>query len=132
MTIVSLADLRSRLCYEAYAATQHAGCGGDEAAALAYRRDIRPLLSPSAAGPVVDLGCGRGELVRLMQVEAITATDLLEHLIKPKVLRTFGDVAAAPAPGGVFVARVPARPHRHPELDLRSPKGVVTLKLAES
>jgi 2-polyprenyl-3-methyl-5-hydroxy-6-metoxy-1,4-benzoquinol methylase len=147
VTSPSLADLRSRL-YEAYA-SQHAGCGGDEAAALIYRRDIRPLLPPPTAGPVVDLGCGRGELVRLLQVDgfdaegidispeqaalaraagvarvrqgdfrailaghrahyaAITATDLLEHLTKPEVLQTFDDAAAALAPGGVFVARVP-------------------------
>ena len=71
MTTDSLADLRNRL-YEAYA-TQHAGCGGDEAAALVYRRDIRPLLPPPAAGPVVDLGCGRGELVRLLQVDGFNA-----------------------------------------------------------
>ncbi len=147
MTIASLADLRSRL-YEAYA-TQHGGCGDNKAAALVYRRDIRPLLPPAAAGPVVDLGCGRGDLVRLMQLDgydaegidispeqaalacaagvdrvrqgdfrailaahpgqyaAITATDLLEHLTKPEVLRTFNDVAAALMPGGVFVGRVP-------------------------
>jgi 2-polyprenyl-3-methyl-5-hydroxy-6-metoxy-1,4-benzoquinol methylase len=142
-----LADLRNRL-YEAYA-SQHAGAGGGEAAALTYRRDIRPLLPPPAAGPVVDIGCGRGELVRLLQADgydaegidispeqvtlaaaagitgvrqgdfrallgarparyaAITATDLLEHLTKPEVLATFDDVAAALAPGGVFMARVP-------------------------
>ena len=147
MTTGSLADLRSRL-YEAYA-TQHAGVAGDQAAALVYRRDIRPLLPPATAGPVVDLGCGRGALVRLMQLDgydaegidispeqaalaraaavaqvrqgdfravlaahpghyaAITATDLLEHLTKPEILRTFDDVAAALTPGGVFVARVP-------------------------
>ena len=147
MTTTSLADLRSRL-YEAYA-SQHAGNGGGEAVALVYRRDIRPLLPPPAAGPVVDLGCGRGELVRLLRAEgfdaegidispeqaalaraagvarvrqgdfreilaehpahyaAITATDLLEHLTKPEVLQTFDDVAAALAPGGVFVGRVP-------------------------
>ena len=147
MTTVSLADLRSRL-YEAYA-TQHAGRDGDEAAALVYRRDIRPQLPPPGAGPVADLGCGRGELVRLMQLDgydaegidispeqaalaraagvarvrqgdfrtilatypvhyaAITATDLLEHLTKPEVLQTFDDVAAALAPDGIFVGRVP-------------------------
>ena len=38
---------------------------------------------------------------------AITATDLLEHLTKPEVLLAFDDVAAALAPGGVFVGRVP-------------------------
>lgn len=141
------ADFRSRL-YEAYA-SQHAGHGGEEAAALVYRREIRSLLPSHAAGPVVDLGCGQGELVRLLQADgfdaegidispeqvalaqaagvtrvregdfrailaahpahyvAITATDLLEHLTKPEVLQTFDDVAAALAPGGVFVARVP-------------------------
>jgi len=147
VTTTSLADLRSRL-YEAYA-SQHVGSGGDEAAALVYRRDIRPLLPSPAAGPVVDLGCGRGELVRLLETDgfdaegidispeqaalahaagvprvrqgdfrtilaaqpahyvAITATDLLEHLTKPEVLQTFDDAAAALAPGGVFVGRVP-------------------------
>ena len=142
-----MADPRSHL-YKAYA-SQHGGHGGGKAAALVYRRDIRPLLPPPAAGPVVDLGCGRGELVRLLQVDgfdaegidispeqaalaraagvarvrqgdfrailaghrahyaAITATDLLEHLTKPEVLQTFDDAAAALAPGGVFVARVP-------------------------
>ena len=147
MTTAGLDDLRNRL-YEAYA-TQHAGCRGEGAAALVYRRDIRPLLPTPAAGPVVDLGCGRGELVRLLQADgfdaegidispeqvalahaagvarvrqgdfrailaaqpahyaAVTATDLLEHLTKPEVLRAFDDVAAALAPGGIFVGRVP-------------------------
>jgi 2-polyprenyl-3-methyl-5-hydroxy-6-metoxy-1,4-benzoquinol methylase len=147
VTTASLADLRDRL-YEAYA-SQHAGHGNGEATTLVYRRDIRPLLPPPAAGPVVDIGCGRGELVRLLQSDgfdaegidispeqaalaraadvprilqgdfrsilaeqpgryaAITATDLLEHLTKPEVLRTFDDVAAALAPGGIFIGRVP-------------------------
>jgi SAM-dependent methyltransferase len=147
VTTASSEDLRSRL-YEAYA-TQHAGCGGDEAAALVYRRDIRPLLPSPAAGPVVDIGCGSGALVRLLQADgyhaegidispeqaalahtagtarirqgdfcailaehpahyaAITATDLLEHLTKPEVMQAFDDAAAALAPGGVFVGRVP-------------------------
>ena len=147
MTTENLTDVRTRL-YEAYA-SQHAGSGLDEASALVYRRDIRPLLPSPATGPVVDLGCGRGELVRLLQADgfdaegidispeqaalahaagvprvqqgdfrtilaeqpdhfaAITATDLLEHLTKPEILQTFDDVAAALAPGGVFVGRVP-------------------------
>jgi 2-polyprenyl-3-methyl-5-hydroxy-6-metoxy-1,4-benzoquinol methylase len=141
-----LSSFRNRL-YESYA-SQHAG-GNGEAAALVYRRDIRPLLPAPEAGPVIDLGCGRGDLVRLLEADgfdaegidvspeqvamaraagvrrvregdfralltahpahyaAITAIDLLEHLTKPEVLRTFDDVAAALAPGGVFVARVP-------------------------
>jgi len=71
VTTVSLDDVRSRL-YEAYV-SQHAGHGEDEAAALVYRRDIRPLLPPPAAGPVVDLGCWHGELVRLMQADGFDA-----------------------------------------------------------
>jgi 2-polyprenyl-3-methyl-5-hydroxy-6-metoxy-1,4-benzoquinol methylase len=147
VTSLRLADLRSRL-YETYA-SQHVGNGSGGAAALVYPRDIRPLLPPTAAGPVVDIGCGRGDLVRLLQADgfnaegidispeqaalaraagvagvrqgdfrailaahpahyaAITATDLLEHLTKPEVLQTFDDVAAALAPGGIFIGRVP-------------------------
>lgn len=71
MTTASLDELRSRL-YEAYA-SQHAGCYGDGAAGFVYRRDIRPLLPPPSAGPVVDLGCGRGELVRLLHEDGYDA-----------------------------------------------------------
>jgi Polysaccharide biosynthesis C-terminal domain/Asparagine synthase len=63
----SLAELRNRLD-EAYD-SQHTGGGGGEAAAPDNRRDIRPLRS-SAVGPVVDdLGCGRGDIVRLLQAD---------------------------------------------------------------
>jgi SAM-dependent methyltransferase len=128
---------------------QHAAHGAGEVAALVYRRDIEPLLPPPAAGAVLDLGFGHGELVRLLRDDgfdaegidispeqvafahaagvarvrqgdfrarlasrrgsyaAITAIDLLQHLTKPEILRTFDDVASALAPGGVFVARVP-------------------------
>ena len=71
MTTVSLADLRSRL-YEA-AASQHAGIGDGEAAALICWRDIRPLFPPQAAGPVVDIGCGSGDLVWLLQADGFDA-----------------------------------------------------------
>jgi 2-polyprenyl-3-methyl-5-hydroxy-6-metoxy-1,4-benzoquinol methylase len=57
-------DVRTRL-YESYA-SQHAGEGGAERAALIYRRDIRPHLPSPRRGPVLDLGCGQGALVRLM------------------------------------------------------------------
>ena len=67
----NLADMRSRL-YEAYA-SQHAGTGGGEAAALVYRRDIGPLLPSPATGPVLDIGCGRGNLVRLLQMDGYDA-----------------------------------------------------------
>jgi 2-polyprenyl-3-methyl-5-hydroxy-6-metoxy-1,4-benzoquinol methylase len=139
--------LRNRL-YQAYA-SQHAGCGDGEATALIYRRDIRPLLPGQTDGPVIDIGCGQGQLVNLLladgydargvdisveqvaiahaaglacvrhghyrdvlaerrgQLAGVTATDLLEHLTKDEVLDTFDCVAAALAPGGVFVARVP-------------------------
>jgi predicted TPR repeat methyltransferase len=57
-------SLRERL-YESYA-SQHAECSDGEAAALIYRRDIRPVLLAPAAGPVLDIGCGQGQLVKLM------------------------------------------------------------------
>lgn len=58
--------------YEAYA-TQHAGVSGSGAAALIYRRDIRPLLPPPSAGAVLDLGCGQGELVRCLLADGYDA-----------------------------------------------------------
>ena len=67
-------SLRERL-YEAYA-SQHARCGDGEAAALIYRRDIRPELPPPAAGPVLDIGCGQGQLVRLMLADEYDATGI--------------------------------------------------------
>ena len=71
MTLDSLAGLRGRL-YEAYA-TQHAGCCGGKAAALVYRRDIRPLMPPPTAGPVVNIGRGRNKLVRLLRADGFDA-----------------------------------------------------------
>lgn len=140
-------SLRDRL-YQAYA-SQHAGRGDGRAAALIYRRDIRPALPSPDCGPVLDIGCGQGELVRLLlndgyeaegidispeqvaiahtsglaqvrqgdyrdllaarpgRLAAVTATDVLEHLMKDEVLDTFDRVMSALAPDGVFVARVP-------------------------
>jgi SAM-dependent methyltransferase len=57
-------DLRDRL-YEAYA-SDHASCASSDAAALVYRRDIRPVLPAPGVGPVVDIGCGQGQLLRLL------------------------------------------------------------------
>jgi len=59
-----LSSLRDRL-YESYA-SQHSGTGGVSATRLIYRRDIRPLLPPPSAGPVLDIGCGSGQLVRCL------------------------------------------------------------------
>jgi 2-polyprenyl-3-methyl-5-hydroxy-6-metoxy-1,4-benzoquinol methylase len=70
-TTTHLGSLRARL-YEAYA-SQHAGRGGGEAAALIYRRDIRPVLPPPRAGSVLDIGCGQGELVRLLLADGYDA-----------------------------------------------------------
>ena len=63
-TINDLTPLRDRL-YESYV-SQHAGRSTGEATRLAYQRSIRPLLPPRAAGPVVDIGCGAGQLVRCL------------------------------------------------------------------
>ncbi|MFB9236891.1 class I SAM-dependent methyltransferase [Plantactinospora siamensis] len=59
--------------YESYAST-HAGVGDGRAAALVYRRDIRPhLLRPGEPARVLDIGCGQGDLVRLMLADGLDA-----------------------------------------------------------
>lgn len=63
--------VRDRL-YESYA-SQHAGCANSVSAALVYRRDIRPLLPRPSAGPILDIGCGQGELVRLLRADGYAA-----------------------------------------------------------
>lgn len=65
------ASLRDRL-YQAYA-SQHSGCGGAEASTLVYRRDIRPVMPSPEKGPVVDIGCGQGDLVRLLLADGYDA-----------------------------------------------------------
>jgi 2-polyprenyl-3-methyl-5-hydroxy-6-metoxy-1,4-benzoquinol methylase len=64
-------SLRDRL-YEAYA-SQHAGRGAGSAVALVYRRDIRPALPGRQSAPVVDIGCGQGEMVRLLLADGYDA-----------------------------------------------------------
>jgi len=59
-----LSSLRSRL-YASYA-SQHSGTGTVDAARVVYRRHIRPLLPSPSAGPVIDIGCGSGQLVRCL------------------------------------------------------------------
>ena len=139
--------MRRRL-YESYVST-HTGVGDSDSVRLVYRRDIRPALPSATAGPVLDIGCGQGDLVRLLLADgydtegidispeqvalanasglsqvkhgdfhdrlssntetygAVIATDVLEHLAKDEVLRTFELVRQALRPGGLFVARVP-------------------------
>jgi SAM-dependent methyltransferase len=64
--VTAAADrLRRDRLYATYA-SHHSGRANGEGAALVYRRDIRPLLPPPSVGPVLDIGCGQGELVRLM------------------------------------------------------------------
>jgi 2-polyprenyl-3-methyl-5-hydroxy-6-metoxy-1,4-benzoquinol methylase len=105
VTSANLTDLRSRL-YEAYA-SQHAGYGGEEAAALVYRRDIRPLLPPPATGPVVDIGCGRGELVRLLQADGFDAEGID---ISPEQVSLARAAGVARVRQGDFRAILAARP----------------------
>jgi hypothetical protein len=80
VTEASLADLRS--CLEQAALARAGG------AARVRQGDFRAIL---AAYPARYMG--------------ITATDLPEHLTKPKVLQTFDDAAAAAALNLTFVAR---------------------------
>jgi 2-polyprenyl-3-methyl-5-hydroxy-6-metoxy-1,4-benzoquinol methylase len=63
--------LRDRL-YEAYA-SQHVGQSRGDAAALVYGRDIRPALSRWPSGPILDIGCGQGELVQLLLADGFDA-----------------------------------------------------------
>ncbi|GAB3803364.1 class I SAM-dependent DNA methyltransferase [Micromonospora zhanjiangensis] len=143
------ADAGDDRFYDSYVST-HAGTGGAAAAALVYRRDIRPYLPRrSASCRVLDIGCGQGKLVALMLADgldahgvdispeqvavahargldrvqlgdlhrylhetagtwdAIVATDVLEHLTRRELIRTFDDVRAALRRGGRFIARVP-------------------------
>lgn len=69
-----LSALRRRL-YESYA-TQHSGPGSAAVTRLVYRRDIRPLLLPPRSGPVVDIGCGSGELIRCLTEDGYQAAGI--------------------------------------------------------
>lgn len=69
-----LSALRERL-YESYA-TEHSGSGSASATGLSYRRDIRPLLPSPRTGPVVDIGCGSGELVRCLSDDGYRAAGI--------------------------------------------------------
>src|SRR5450755_4209207 len=62
---------RDRL-HKAYA-SQHLGRDGSVTAALTYRRNIRPALPRPSAGLVIDIGCGRGELVRRLLADSYDA-----------------------------------------------------------
>jgi SAM-dependent methyltransferase len=64
--------LRRDRLYATYA-SHHAGSANTAAAGLIYRRDIRPALPPPSVGPVLDIGCGQGELVRLMLADGYDA-----------------------------------------------------------
>jgi 2-polyprenyl-3-methyl-5-hydroxy-6-metoxy-1,4-benzoquinol methylase len=65
-------EIRRNRLYNAYA-SQHAGCANSAAAGLIYQRDIRPALLSPSAGPVLDIGCGQGELVRLLIADGYEA-----------------------------------------------------------
>ena len=67
-------SLRNRL-YAAYA-SQHAGWGKGDTARLIYRRDIRPALPEAGSGPVVDIGCGQGDLLRLLLADGYDAVGI--------------------------------------------------------
>jgi SAM-dependent methyltransferase len=66
--------MRDRL-YESYA-SQHSGQGSAEATGIMYQRDIRALLPPPSAGPVIDIGCGAGQLVRCLLADSYDASGI--------------------------------------------------------
>jgi SAM-dependent methyltransferase len=70
MTPSDLDQVRTRL-YGTYGA-QHAVHATGRTTSWVYRRDIRPALPPGN-GRVIDLGCGRGELVRLLLADGFDA-----------------------------------------------------------
>jgi 2-polyprenyl-3-methyl-5-hydroxy-6-metoxy-1,4-benzoquinol methylase len=63
--------VRDRL-YESYA-SQHSGRGSAAATRIVYQHHIRPLLPPPSAGPVVDIGCGAGQLIRCLLTDGYDA-----------------------------------------------------------
>lgn len=71
MTDTLGSSLRDRL-YDAYA-SHHASTRNAQAEALTYRRHVRPALLPPAAGPVLDIGCGQGHLVKLLLADGYDA-----------------------------------------------------------
>jgi 2-polyprenyl-3-methyl-5-hydroxy-6-metoxy-1,4-benzoquinol methylase len=69
-----LSLMRDRL-YQSYA-SQHSGAGSAGATRVIYRRDIRMLLPPPSAGPIVDIGCGSGQLVRCLLADGYDAAGI--------------------------------------------------------
>lgn len=88
MTTTGCGPLRDRL-YQAYA-SQHAGFSDRAAAALIYRRDIRPFLPPLGTGQIVDIGCGQGELVRLLLADGYDAEGIDISPEQVAIARTSG------------------------------------------
>lgn len=106
-----------------------------------YRHDLRPLLPPEG-GPVVDLGCGRGELVRLPQADGFDAEGidispaqaiLAAAAGAPRVRE--GDFCAVPAAHPAHYAAITATDlleHLTKPEALQTFDGVVTTEPAES
>jgi 2-polyprenyl-3-methyl-5-hydroxy-6-metoxy-1,4-benzoquinol methylase len=66
-------DSLDKRFYESYIST-HAGCSSATAADLSYRRQLRPHLPAKTHGRrVLDIGCGQGDLVRLLLSDGFDA-----------------------------------------------------------
>jgi 2-polyprenyl-3-methyl-5-hydroxy-6-metoxy-1,4-benzoquinol methylase len=97
--------LRSRL--DGAYTSQHPGHAGGPAIAPVYGRDVRSLLPRPSLGPDLDVGCGQGELVRLLQAGGYDAEGIDVRPEQAALAQTAGVCAVH---RGDFDAALAARP----------------------
>lgn len=104
-TTEDLSTLRDRL-YKSYV-SQHSGMSSGDATRLTYRRDIRPLLPPPSAGPVMDIGCGAGHLVRCLLSDGYEAMGID---ISPEQVALAHEAGLQEVRPGDYLAALAGRP----------------------